>query len=58
MKLFRKGPNWTTLAASYESAQRVYARKGIWMVEYLRARRTGDSLLGWFRRNHLKGPTP
>lgn len=52
---FRRGPRWSTIAASFDDALRVYDRKGIWMVNYLRARRTADPLLSFFRRNHLKG---
>lgn len=42
------------MAMTYRDAQRVCARKGIWMVEYLRARRSGDRLIGFFRRQHFK----
>ena len=51
-------PNWKTLAMSYESALNVKARKSSWMALYLRARRDGDSLIGFYRRNHLAGVRP
>jgi hypothetical protein len=56
--LWRKRPNWKTLAGSYESALRVKRCKNIWMVEYLRARRSGDNLRGFFRRRFLADKTP
>lgn len=42
-----------TLGASYESAQLVAKRKSIWLVLWLRARRDGDSLRGWYRKQHV-----
>lgn len=43
-----------TLAATYESAQQVRDRKGIWMVLWLRARRDGDTLRAFYRRQFLQ----
>lgn len=45
--------NLATLGASYESAARVRDRKSIWMVLWLRARRDGDTLRGFYRRQHF-----
>lgn len=45
--------NLGTLAMSYDSAKRVYERKGIWMVHWLRARRTGDTLRRWYLEQHF-----
>lgn len=42
------------MALTQSDARRVCARKGIWMVEYLRARRSGNRLVGFFRRQHFK----
>jgi len=41
------------LGMSYESARKVTARKSIWMVLWLRARRDGDPLRGFYRRQHF-----
>lgn len=48
-----KGMILPGMASSYDDARRVYDRKGIWVVEYLRARRTGDKLIGFYRRKHM-----
>lgn len=45
------------MALTYSDARRICDRKGIWMVEYLRARRSRDRLIGFYRRWHL-GITP
>ncbi len=42
------------MALTYSDARRIHARKGIWMVEYLRARRSRDRLISFFRRQHFK----
>ena len=42
------------MALTFADALRVSERRGIWMVEYLRARRSGDRRIGFFRRQHLK----
>lgn len=47
-----------TLAASYESAERVRDRKSIWMVLWLRARRDGDCLRAFYRRQHFARSRP
>jgi hypothetical protein len=57
-KIAKGMPDWKTLAMSYESALNVKARKSSWMALYLRARRDGDSLIGFYRRNHLAGLRP
>ncbi|AUQ62156.1 hypothetical protein [Phaeobacter inhibens] len=44
----------SNMALSHDDAARVCGRKGIWMVEYLRARRSKDRLIGFFRRQHFK----
>jgi hypothetical protein len=41
------------LAMTYEGAVRIASRKGPWMVQYLRARRTGDRLKAWYRSKHF-----
>lgn len=47
-----KGMIQPEMAGSYDDARRVYIRKGIWMVEYLRARREAvDFRLPEYRRN-------
>lgn len=58
----RRGPDWTSAGATYNDAFRIMGRKSLWMVEYLRARRSGDTLRGFYRtqflrqrRSHLKG---
>ncbi len=38
---------------SFDSARDVMQRKSIWMVEYLRGRRLGDNLTGFYRRKFL-----
>lgn len=47
-------PDFATLAMSHEDALRVAKAKSPWMAQYLRARRTGDDLLAFFRRKHLQ----
>lgn len=48
-----------TLGASLESARRVADRKSAWLVLWLRARRDGDTLRAFYRRQHLRAqPTP
>jgi hypothetical protein len=43
------------MAGSYDDARRVYTRNGIWMVEYLRARReVVDFTLPEYRRNSAR----
>ena len=42
------------MAGSYDAAAKVYARKSIWVVHYLRARRSGDKLIGFYRRKHFE----
>ena len=42
------------MASTYSDAKRIADRKGVWMVEYLRARRLGDRLIGFFRRKHFE----
>ena len=46
-------PNWQTIGATYEDGFLVMNGKSLWMVEYLRARRSGDTLLAYYRREHL-----
>ncbi len=46
------------MASTMEDAQRVRDRKGNWMVDYLRARRSSPGLKGFFRRNHLAKRKP
>lgn len=53
-RLLRKSIKMAQIPTDYESAVNIRDRKSIWMVEYLRARRSGDSLKGFFRRQHLK----
>ena len=48
----------STLASTHESARRVAARKSVWMVLWLRARRDGDCLRAFYRRQHLAGIRP
>ncbi len=42
------------MASTMEDAQRVRDRKGNWMVDYLRARRSSPGLKGFFRRKHFE----
>jgi hypothetical protein len=42
------------MGVTYESATRIAARKSVWMVLYLRARRTGDKLKAFYRRKALE----
>lgn len=42
------------MAMTYDDACRVRDLKGPWVVEYLRARRTGGRLALYFRREHFK----
>lgn len=53
MKLFRRKPDWRTLGGTYESAFRIMGRKSLWMVEYLRGRRSGDTLTAFYRSQHF-----
>ncbi|MGH0004090.1 hypothetical protein ACQU0X_28800 [Pseudovibrio ascidiaceicola] len=48
-----KGLVHPELARTYDEARDVYQRKGIWMVRYIRARRSKDRLKGYFRKMHL-----
>jgi hypothetical protein len=34
------------------------ARKSLWMVEYLRGRRSGDKLTAFYRRQHFADRRP
>lgn len=47
-----------TLGGTYESAIRVRDRKSIWLVLWLRARRDGDTLRGFYRRKHFEERKP
>ena len=49
-----KGLIYPGMAASYEDAKRVSERKSIWMVEYLRERRSRGRLRAFFRRNYFE----
>ncbi|EBA18383.1 hypothetical protein RSK20926_11709 [Roseobacter sp. SK209-2-6] len=42
------------MALTYADAKQIANRKGIWMVEYLRARRCRDRLIGYFRKKHFE----
>jgi hypothetical protein len=42
------------LAMSYESAVWVARRKSVWMALWLRARRDGDNLRAFYRRQHFR----
>ena len=55
MKLFRrfKGMIRPNMAATFDEAKRVMDRKGFWMVEYLRSRRS-DGYKAMARRKYLK----
>jgi len=44
------------MALAYADSSRVAARKGIWMVLYLRARRDG-LMKAYFRRQHFNAAT-
>lgn len=46
-------PNFKTLGMSFEDARRISSAKSIYMVEWLRARRSKDQLRGFYRRQHL-----
>lgn len=46
------------MAGSFEDAERVARRTSIWVVQYLRARRTGDALIGFYRRMHFNEKAP
>jgi hypothetical protein len=46
-----------SLALTYDDARRVADRKSIWMVGYLRARRSGDRLKGFYRRKYFEERT-
>lgn len=41
------------MGATYDDCLRITARRSVWMVLYLRARRTGDRLKGFYRRQAL-----
>lgn len=41
------------LGATYEQGLKIAARKSAWTVFYLRARRSGDILKGFYRRQAL-----
>ena len=59
MRWFRfRGMIKPGLALSYDDARKVYLRKGIWMVEYLRARRHHDGMTGYFRRKYFDEQAP
>lgn len=45
--------NLATLGGTYDSAQSVAARKSIWMVLWLRARRDGDTLRRFYLTQHF-----
>lgn len=49
----RKGLILRNLALTFDDARRISERKSVWMVEYLRARRTGERRKVFFRRQHL-----
>jgi hypothetical protein len=54
-RLMRLGqPNFATLGLGYEDSQRIMAAKSSWMVMWLRARRDGDQLRGYYRRKHFE----
>lgn len=69
MKLFCrfKGMIYPGMACTYDDAARVYKRKGIWMVEYLRSRRemvntdrpmrlrqSEREMIKYYRRKHFE----
>lgn len=55
MKLRRyRGMIFPRMADTYDDAKRVYLKKSIWMVQYLRARRSGDRLISFYRRKHFE----
>jgi hypothetical protein len=43
-----------TLGSTWHDARRISGRKSIWMVLWLRARRDGDTLRGYYRRQHFR----
>jgi hypothetical protein len=45
--------NLATLGSTWDDARRVSARKSCWMVLWLRARRDGDALRYYYRKQHL-----
>lgn len=42
-----------SLGLTWESARSISSRKSLWMVLWLRARRDGDTLRGFYRRRHF-----
>jgi hypothetical protein len=44
------------MALTWADASYIHARRGIWMVEYLRSRRLKDGMTGYFRRKHFNEP--
>ncbi len=50
----RKSMIRSDLGETYESANEIAARKSVWMVMYLRARRTGDKHKGYYRRKAMR----
>ena len=49
MRPSHKGPDWKTIAVTYDEACVIASLKNIWMVNYLRARRDGDTLKAFYR---------
>ena len=46
-------PDFARLGMSLEGGQRIMAAKSVWMVLWLRSRRDGDRLRGYYRRMHF-----
>lgn len=53
-KLFRRGPDWATLGASYDSARYIMERKGADMALYLRERRDPTGLKAFHRKRYFQ----
>jgi len=53
-----KGMIYPDFYTAFEGAEAIANRKSIWMVEYLRARRSGDRLIGFYRKSHLSSKEP
>jgi hypothetical protein len=47
-----------TLGLTWESARSISSRKSLWMVLWLRARREGDCLRGYYRSQHFREKRP
>lgn len=46
------------LDTSFSGAQKIAARKSIWLKLYVEARRSNDRLKGFYRRKHFESKEP